>query len=169
MDIATDLDQTIDTWINSLGQKTFAQLCVKPAPESWSLGQLSMHLIEATQYYLEQSKICLSTNDHEGEEMSPAAKAMFDKNEFPDVLIEGPPSNDVTPQPESKEELLRQLRRLREEVNKVEKLISTSSTKGKTRHPGLRYFTAKEWFQFADMHFRHHFRQMKRIQAILKF
>ena len=27
---------------------------------------------------------------------------------------------------------------------------------GKTKHPGLNYFTAKEWLQFAEMHLRHH-------------
>ena len=91
--LRTDFNQTIDAWISEVEQKTFSELCAKPSPASWSLGQLGMHLIEATQYYLEQSKICLSTNDHEGEEMSSAAKAMFDNNEFPDELIEGPPSN----------------------------------------------------------------------------
>jgi len=42
-------------------------------------------------------------------------------------------------------------------------LISKSNHKGKTKHPGLNYFSADEWFRFAEMHFRHHERQKKRI------
>jgi hypothetical protein len=38
---------------------------------------------------------------------------------------------------------------------------------GKTRHPGLLYFSALEWLRFAEMHMRHHFRQKKRIDEAL--
>lgn len=161
-------DETLDSWINEISLKTFDQLCAKPSPTSWSLGQLGMHLIEATTYYLDQVNICLSTGDNALEDMSSEAKVMFDDNEFPHEVIEGPPSNADTPQPESKEELLRGLLKLKEEIGRIEKLISISLSKGKTKHPGLRYFNAKEWFQFAEMHFRHHLRQKKRIEAFLK-
>jgi hypothetical protein len=50
----------------------------------------------------------------------------------------------------------------------VEKIISKTLFKGKTKHPGLNYFTAKEWLQFAGMHLRHHLKQKKRIDDFLK-
>ena len=68
--------------------------------------------------------------------MTLPAKAMFRSNEFPDELIEGPPSNANTPQPDSKEKLLHSLLRLKEEINRIAGLISTSISKGKTKHPG---------------------------------
>jgi hypothetical protein len=37
-----------------------------------------------------------------------------------------------------------------------------------TQHPGLYHFSANEWYQFAEMHFRHHVRQKKRIDDYLK-
>ena len=46
--------------------------------------------------------------------------------------------------------------------------ISNSMFKGKTKHPGLNYFNANEWLQFAEMHFRHHLRQNNRIKTFLK-
>ena len=163
-----DFNHTIDLWIKALEENNFIQVCARPSPASWSLGQVCMHLIGETRHYLEQVNICLSTDDNALEEMSPPAKAMFHANGFPDEVIEGPPTNSDTPQPDSKEELLRCLITLKEEINALEIKISTSPLKGKTKHPGLNYFNAGEWFQFAEMHFRHHLRQKKRIDEFLK-
>jgi len=160
-------NHTIDLWIQAVEQNTFEQICVKPSPTSWSLGQVCMHLIGETSYYLKQIHICLSTNDNANKEMTAHAKSMIRNNEFPDELIEGPPSNANTPQPLSKEELLNALLKLKDKLNQAATLIPTSSSVGKTKHPGLHYFNAKEWLQFADMHMRHHLRQKKRIEEFL--
>ncbi|MEK6782356.1 MAG: DinB family protein [Bacteroidota bacterium] len=160
-------NHTIDLWIQAVEQNNFDRICAKPSPTSWSLGQVCMHLITETSYYLKQIHICLSTDDNADKEMTAHAKSMFRNNEFPDELIEGPPSNDNTPQPRSKEELLKALLKLKDELNKVAAVVSTHSGIGKTKHPGLNYFTAREWLQFADMHMRHHLRQKKRIEEFL--
>jgi len=163
-----DLNHTIDIWIKELEQYDFTRLCAKPSPNGWSLGQVYTHLIDQAKYYIEQIKICVSTNDNALEEASPGAKKMFLNNEFPDEIIEGPLTNSHIPQPGSKEQLMSDLMNLKDEINNVEILISKSPFKGKTKHPGLKYFSANEWFQFAEMHFRHHLRQKKRIDDFLK-
>ena len=166
--VIDDFNATVDGWIRMVTQSTFEQLCAKPSSANWSLGQVCMHLMEATKHYLEEIDTCLSSNDHILGEMSENGKTMFRNNAFPDELIEGPASNADTPQPESKEMLIESLRRLRDEINATAALILTSSSKGKTKHPGLHYFNASEWFQFAEMHFRHHLRQKKRIDDFLR-
>ena len=162
-----DFNYTIDTWINALDQYSFARLCAKPAPGSWSLGQVMMHLAEDTNYYIEQIRICVSTNDNAGEEASPEAKAMFLNNDFPDAILEGAPSNAYISQPDNKEDLKSLLTHIKGEMNRLAILISASSYKGKTKHPGLHYFNAGEWLQFAGMHLRHHLRQKKRLDDFL--
>lgn len=163
-----NLNQTIEVWINELDRINFIQLCTKPSPTSWSLGQVYVHLIESTNYYLEQVTICLASDDYAREAMTADANEMFYSNEFPDVVIEGPVSNEATLQPESKVELKRCLMNLKEDINTVALLISTSQFNGKTKHPGLNYFSADEWLRFAEMHFRHHLRQKKRIEKFLE-
>jgi len=163
-----DFNHTLEIWINELEKINFIQLCTKPSPASWSLGQVYMHLIEATDYFMDQVNICLSSADHTTEEMTQDGKLMFHRNDFPDELIEGPPSNAATPQPESKEALMRSLLNLKVKINNASRLLSANSNTGKTKHPGLNYFSADEWFQFAEMHFRHHLRQKKRIEESLK-
>ncbi len=165
--LVEDFNHTIDTWIKELEPYKLEQLCVKPAPDSWSLGQLYMHLIESTHYFIEQIKICLASNENALGEALPQAREMFHNNAFPDILIEGPPSNALTPNPESKKQIELALMDLKEEVRQIETLITHSPFKGKTRHPGLKYFNAGEWLQFAEMHLRHHLRQKDRIVAVL--
>ena len=126
-----------------------------------------MHLIDNTHYYFEQIISCVSHNDNVTEEASPEAKTMFLNNDFPDEVVEGPLENLDTPQPDSKEHLMSSLIKLKQEVRNVEVLISESQFKGKTKHPGLNYFNANQWLQFAEMHFRHHLRQKKRIDRFL--
>jgi len=163
-----DFNHTIDTWIKALDEYDFNQLCAKPSSTSWSLGQMYMHLIEDTSYYIEQIKICLSNNDNATAEALPNARAMFANNSFPDEIIEGAPSNQSIPQPKSKEQLLYCLQNIKTEMNTLATFINQNLFKGKTKHPGLGYFSANEWLQFADMHFRHHLRQKKRINDFLK-
>lgn len=161
-------NHTIDYWIKELEQYDFVQICTQPSPNNWSLGQVYMHLIVNTAWFLKQAAISATTNDHEREDASPVAKEMFLNNSFPDAVMEGPPDNANTAQPQSKEQILRDLQKLKDEIHMVAKLISQTQFKGKTKHPGLHYFNANEWFQFAEMHFRHHLRQKKRLDNFLQ-
>ena len=162
-----DLNNTINYYINQLEQYTFDELCTKPSPASWSLGQMYLHLIADTNFYIEEIKICITNNDNQFKEAAPAAKAMFLNNSLPDEDVIGDPSNAAIPQPGSKDDLTNGFISLKDELNKLSAAISCTTYKGKTKHPGLNYFNAEEWLQFAYMHFRHHLRQKKRIDAFL--
>lgn len=163
-----DIENTIDVWIKDLEQYSFEQICTKPSQNSWSLGQVCIHLMDSSNYFLEQITICLSNNENTHEEMTENAKTMFLNDEFPNTLIEGPPSNNHTCQPNSKDEILNSLATIKETIIYYKIQISNSKFYGKTKHPGLNYFNATEWLQFIEMHFRHHLRQRDRIKTILK-
>ncbi|MDH7462128.1 DinB family protein [Chitinophagaceae bacterium 26-R-25] len=163
-----DFNHIIDYWIAALDHYTLEQLCTKPSAESWSLGQLYMHLLENTDFYIDQISICISNNDFLNEEATDDAKEMFRHNTFPDQLIEGPPENASTPQPTSKDHLHSDLISLKMKMNATALLMAKSDFKGKTKHPGLNYFAAEDWMQFAEMHFRHHLRQKARIDIFLQ-
>ena len=93
---------------------------------------------------------------------------MFLQNAFPDLQIDrGPDLSDV-PQPVNKQMLLDEFKKLGQEIDLIGKNKELSEFRGKTMHPGLGYFNAKEWLQFSEMHMRHHFRQKQRIDDFLK-
>ena len=161
-------DAIIDTWIKALDEYNVIQLTAKPSETSWSIGQLYMHLIQATNYFIKQLHACATSSDNADGEPQPDARLMFMNNDFPDVRLDGPPSNAVTPQPTGKQQLIDGLTKLKVELGKAERLISQTSFKGKAKHFALGYFTAAQWLQFAEMHFRHHLRQKKRLDMFLQ-
>ena len=163
-----DFDQTIDVWINALSQYDFHQLCTKPTPQSWSLGQVYMHLIADTNYYLEQIKTCLINDKDQWEEASSAGRMMLLTNAFPDEIIEGAPENALIPQPANPEQVLHDLLQIKQAMREVTLRFAESWPTGKTKHPGLGYFSAADWLQFADLHFRHHLRQKARLDVFLR-
>jgi len=161
-------NHTIDSWIAALDQYTIAGLWAKPTPGSWSIGQMYMHLIQDTGFYLDQLGACLTTDEHAHESASAFVLTMLRNNEFPDTIIEGHPANATIPQPESKTQLFTGLGQIRQQANALASQMATAGFKGKSLHPGFRYLTADEWLQLAEMHLRHHFRQKARIDDFLK-
>lgn len=87
---------------------------------------------------------------------------MFRNNAFPDIRIEGDRSHAVMRQPDNKDELRTGMMEIRGAMARLAEEIALTEHHGKTRHPGLGYFSAAEWFQFADMHFRHHQKQLNK-------
>ncbi|CAL1519470.1 DinB family protein [Chitinophaga sp. MM2321] len=161
-------NETIEKWITNLDGYTLAMLCQQPHPGSWSLGQVYVHIIADTTYFVEQMKAALLLDNINSEkEMHEDAKAMFEKNAFPDMLLANPSNDPNLRQPQSKDELSQGLSCIKEEVNKLYTTTDFSTSTGKTEHPGLRFFSALNWLQFAEMHMRHHFRQQKRIDEQL--
>ncbi|MEO5600454.1 MAG: DinB family protein, partial [Cyclobacteriaceae bacterium] len=81
----------------------------------------------------------------------------------------GAATNSSIRQPQSKYGLLQSLVLIKDEVNELFFTFDFQKLPGKTEHPGLRFFNALEWLQFAEMHMRDHFRQKKRIDDKLFF
>jgi len=154
---------TIEKWIRCLDDYTLEMLHQKPQPGSWSVGQIYVHITDDTRYFVEQMRAALSDRDNSEKEMHRDAKAIFENNGFPDALVTGPATDASVSQPQSKEELLQRLISIKEDVNQLYISSGIEGSGGKSRHPGLLYFSAPEWLQFAEMHMRHHFRQKKRI------
>ncbi len=161
-------NRTIQHWIDQLDNYAIEMLHQRPQADAWSLGQVYIHIIEDTTFYLEQMKVALASKNRYAERsMRSRARTMFENNEFPDMVLENPFNDiDLRP-PQSKDEVLQGLTSIKEEVNQLFRHIDLSSAKGKTEHPGFAFFDAFEWLQFAEMHMRHHLRQKRRIDEKL--
>jgi hypothetical protein len=160
-------DATIQQWIDMLDDYTLEMLCLPPRAGSWSLGQVYVHITRDTGWFAGQMREALQSRVDADKPMHPDARAMFERNGFPDVQIEGPATNTYIPQPHNKEELARQLAAIKAGVDGLFRDFDPAVSTGKTRHPGLLFFDPLEWLQFAEMHMRHHLRQKKRIDEIL--
>jgi hypothetical protein len=156
-------NETIDLWIGYLDNYTLDELRRKPVAGSWSLGQVYIHITEDTPFHVQQMREALATDTDSDKDKHENARVMFGNDSFPDMQIEGASTDGNVRQPESKEEIFQLLSSIRQEVNDLYSRNDFQASKGKTRHPGLLYFSAAEWLQFTEMHMRHHLRQKKRI------
>jgi hypothetical protein len=163
------LIKTLDVWITSLEQYDVNDLQIKPSMSQWSVGQLYMHLLDETRFFVSQIEICLSNTDNMHEEMTPGGKAIFENNSFPDEKIKGDPvASQCMPQAESKTELLKSFSELKAKLLDLIELLEKNPKQGKTKHPGQGYLNGSEWFQYIEMHLRHHLKQKTRLDEMLK-
>lgn len=161
-----EFNSAIDYWIKCLDSYTLQELRSKPSLNNWSLGQLYLHLINDTNFFIGKIEECINSNENEKQEAHDFAKQLFRDNAFPDIIIEGNPNNSFIPQPESKEQLKASLLAIKDEMKALAEKIDPALN-GKSPHPGLGYFNATEWMQFATIHFNHHVKQQKKIEAFL--
>ncbi|HEV7382653.1 MAG TPA: DinB family protein [Dyadobacter sp.] len=161
-----NFNRTIDTWVIALGQYAESDLTLKPE-QGWSMGQLYMHLVTDTEFYLEQISKCLCTRENSELEPTEFGKLLFANNGFPDAVIPGAPSNDLLPQPANKAQIQHTLQNLKRQYNDLYPRIIAIAPHARTKHPGLGYLNCLQWFQFTEMHFRHHLRQKERIDQII--
>lgn len=162
------LNDTLTVWLDALDQYSWPQLLAKPTPGSWSIGQVYMHLIADTKFYMDQIRACLHSDDHADQSCTAFASAILTNNQFPDEQIVGSPDNAFLPQPVSPEELRSDFIQLIQELKELCIAVNNSPHKGKSLHPGFNYLNAEEWLQLTDMHFRHHLRQKAGIDRFLQ-
>src|SRR5437879_794932 len=112
-----DLNITLSTWINDLQHYRYEALTARPDPQGWSLGQVYMHLIEETRFYMEQMESCMKYNDNGHEEMDERGKVMFANNSFPYQRIKGDPFiSENVQQPASKLQLHEDMLQLKRQI-----------------------------------------------------
>jgi hypothetical protein len=157
-------------WENELILYSEEQLTRKPSLETWTLGQVYEHLIIGSlNYHIKQIEQCLSSDRDQNESKSFLGKVMFLLKSFPPVRVNVPPSPLYTPkQPENKEKIQAGIRLLKKKMKELSLRIDSAVSSGKSKHPGLGYLNAKEWFQLIEMHFRHHLRQKKRLNLSIQ-
>lgn len=162
------VQQAIDAWLRSLEAYSLPELQYKPIPGQWSAGQLYLHLLGDTNFYLDQAEACWNGEENAEKSCNAFAQKILSDNAFPDMKIEGHPDNAHIPQPLSKEQLATGLASLKHRVELLAEKYRLEKTSGKSLHPGFGYLNVPEWLQLAGMHFRHHLRQKQRLDALLQ-
>lgn len=163
-----DFNQTLDLWATSLAQYEEDAFVLQPDKENWSIGQLYMHLIEETNWYLDQVETCLAFEENVYMEITDEAKRMFQTNEFPDEKIKGMSTVANVPNPKNKVQIDEEFLKLGKRARALNEELSKKLPNGKAQHPGLGYFNGYEWLRYSEMHLRHHLRQKARIDSFLK-
>lgn len=165
------LENITGHYIGELERFSLEELHRKPGEEEWSLGQMYMHLIQASLHlHLRNVRACAESAEGVAKagEKTERGKIAFLNGEFPNIRIQFPPSPAYTPpQPASKEQMISGLRSVLDGMRDAEPLVHQAPLQNKLVHPGFGALNAAEWFMLVEMHFRHHLRQKERLERFL--
>ncbi|MCJ8012911.1 DinB family protein [Paenibacillus sp. KQZ6P-2] len=165
------MDSITQYYLEELDRFSMEDLTRKPGEEEWSLGQMYMHLINASlRMHLRNVEACATSAEgvmKEGEKTE-GGKSAFSNQAFPPVRVQVPPSPAYTPsQPGSKEQIREGLLNVLAEMKRIDPLVQTAPAQNKLVHPGFGALNAGEWFMLVEMHYRHHLRQKERLEGFL--
>lgn len=160
-------------YIQELNGFNMEQLKRQPSENEWSIGQMYLHLINASLYMqLRNVDHCMTQSEDSvvsRGEKTEVGQAVFDQGGFPPVRIQVPPSPQYTlGQPESKEQLVQGLNAVMRRMKEIEPTIKNAPLQNTVSHPRLGELNAKEWFMLVEMHYRHHLHQNDRLKKDLE-
>ena len=166
MKILDRYDDTLRQWRQRLVLYSDDRLKAAP-PGEWNAAQIIDHASAVQAKCLANCEACIRG---EGEikrmAIGPALFSML--GSFPPIRIrvrEIPPGLEELYQPGtlSREEATLALDTMQSEMHRVAKLLPAAS-RTRLRHWAGGWFNAEQWFQSAEMHLRHHLRQLKRLE-----
>lgn len=166
-------EKMANVWVNALDNYTMDELLRQPAENSWSMGQVYIHLATANKYFLgKNAEKCANGEDVivGGKGKNKYGFLVFAFNMFPPVKVKMPKKDTggVEPiQPESKEQILRKLKENIEFFKQIEEQVANAPKNNRKKYPFLGFLNATEWYTLASIHMKHHLRQKKRLDKFL--
>ncbi|WP_405156938.1 DinB family protein [Paenibacillus sp. FSL K6-0108] len=170
-EIRRQFEITLERYMQELEQMSDDQLSYKPSEVEWSVGQMYQHLIQsALKMHLANALTCISADEETGTKTdhgkTEAGEAVFAQASFPPIRIHVPASPEYTPlQSDGRESIIQGLSVVREEMRRMEVLLKGTTRKSTLPHPRFGGLNAEEWFVLVEMHYRHHFLQLERLNT----
>lgn len=163
-EIYPNLEKVVNHYVESLEKYNEEQFQQKPSEEDWSLAQMYEHIVGSAFFFIKQISSCLNQENGslEGSKNEHGVKSFEKYNSLPPIKIQVPkawrgPDPIAKPKDEYKGILEKVLQKYQPLIIKVD----SDESNYKVQHVAFGMLNAKEWFQNAEMHFRHHLRQQK--------
>ena len=169
-EVSPRFSELIEFYIQEIDRYSDEQFTRKPAEDSWSIGQMYEHLALSHQYFfMKNAELCLAKEKgQEGGAPSEIGAGILSNNSFPPIKIK--PSRPAgTPEPvaQSRSHYKTALRKLQQEITDRAAAIDADANTYTIEHPRFGALNAQQWFQFHEIHFRHHLRQKRELDQFL--
>jgi hypothetical protein len=144
----------------------------KPHKSGWSAAQVVDHICKTTHKCLAFAELCVQGNGEKGHAaFGPALFSLM--GAFPPVKIrvKNPPKGveDIySPESINMEQAYESLYKALSAMQGILDKIRTSNPGMRAEHWAGGWFNALQWYHCAEMHIKHHFRQLKRIKKGLE-
>lgn len=154
-------------WIREIKQFSVDALA-RSAPGEWNAAQVADHICRTTHKCLDNAEDCINGNGEKGHAaFGPAIFSLM--GSFPPVKlrIKNPPEAAGTiyaPETISAEQAEEGLKKAEARMWQVLAKLRHADPDMRIKHWAGGWFNAAQWFHNAEMHIKHHKRQLKRIK-----
>jgi len=159
-------ERTYERWMRALESFDAQAFTRLPSAGGWRAGQVFDHVVGASAIILDQVQLCIDGEAEElGFRLKPALLLLY--GSIPPVRIKVPraPALAKIAQPETRSQLAARegLEALALRTRSLARPAGEASKRLKRPHPIVGPLDASQWFQFNEMHLRHHLRQLARL------
>lgn len=163
--VYTALKKLAAAYQEKLNQIPEALFQTTPAIGGWSYSEVYSHIIDLSILTLEEVKECING---EGEKDKPTAflvkLLLFFGSLPPAVKYKVPKKLAARVHKITKAEASALITHFLAALDIVYPGLDQADLSIKTRHPRMGYFNAKQWFRFVEIHLKHHYKQLLRIE-----
>lgn len=153
---------------SDLSNYSLEQLRYNSEEGVWSIGQMYDHLILVAHEYLNNMEACATLNEEQCLGKTQFGEQLFRNGGFPPIKIRLPDELNSPPNnSDSKEDLLSRMDQLIQRLSQWESKVDYINPNNKVEHGGFGWLNAKEWYDLAGMHFRHHLRQKDELESFI--
>jgi hypothetical protein len=161
--ILKEADQ-YEQFLNGLTEEQFAQT---PAPGVWSYSEVYSHIFQSNILSLVAIERCSHGTKPQTGKPTFAGRLILFFGVFPPINLKAPAQIAALTAKWSLEEARNSIARFKDKLTQVAPDARKANPSHTAKHPRLGMLNASQWFRFIEIHSRHHYKQLQRIQKML--
>lgn len=159
------LKELTTAYQDKLSEISEKQFQLTPPIGGWSYSEVYSHIFDLSILTLGEVQKCINA---EGEKDKPTAflvkLLLFFGSLPPAIKYKVPKKLASRVHKITKAEAQEMINQFLAETDHVYPGVEKADLNLKTRHPRMGYFNAKQWFRFSEIHLKHHYKQLMRIE-----
>ncbi|HLO80989.1 MAG TPA: DinB family protein [Chitinophagaceae bacterium] len=159
-----DILDTVSAYEKLLEQVTDELFVTTPAAGGWSYAEVFAHIFNSNITCIQAIDKCIQGAAVESDAgMSLGVRLVFFFKRFPPGKFKVPNRLKDQVKKINKQEAHELIRRFKDELSQITPLVGTARSNQKLKHPRLGLLNAVKWYEFIDIHTKHHRKQLVRI------
>jgi DinB superfamily len=158
--------ETVSVYEKLLATISEEAFITTPGEGGWSYAEVYAHIFNSNMTCFQAIEKCIQGNAIESNDgLSFPVKLVFFFGRFPPGKFKVPDRLKDQVKKISKSEAHDLIRRFKDELSQITPKVDSASPDQKLKHPRLGLLNAVKWYEFIDIHTRHHRKQLGRISS----
>lgn len=156
--------ENYEQFLTGLTEEQFSQT---PAPGVWSYSEVYSHIFQSNILSLVSIERCSHATKPQTGKPTLAGRLILFVGAFPPIKLKAPAQIDALTAKWSLEEARNSIIRFKDKLSQIAPEARKANPAHTAKHPRLGMLNAAQWLRFIEIHSRHHYKQLLRIQKML--